>query len=153
LCVAACGYSTSSHTAKDIKSVAVPFFSNLTTEPNLEISVTEMIIDNLVSDNTLKVMNEDNADAILEGDIVTFTNTPFSFNQDLNAEEYRVVLIVKVKLYNRRLNEAIWQDQRITGDGAYFVDASESGLTYEDALEEAIKEITEQILNLTVQDW
>jgi outer membrane lipopolysaccharide assembly protein LptE/RlpB len=153
LCFAACGYSTSGRTAKDIKSIAVPFFNNLTTEPDLEINVTERIINNLVEDNTLKVVEEENADAVLEGDIVEFTNTPFSFNVDLNADEYRVVLVVKVTLHNRTLNEPIWQDQRITGDAAYFLDAAEAGLTYEDALEESIEEITEQILNLTVQDW
>jgi outer membrane lipopolysaccharide assembly protein LptE/RlpB len=126
----------------------------LTTEPDLEISVTERIINNLIDDNTLKVIDEDNADASLEGDIVQFTNTPFSFNQDLNAEEYRVTLVVNVTLYNRKLNEPIWQDQRITGNGAYFLDAvEEEGLTFDNALEEAIEEITEQILNLTVQDW
>lgn len=153
LCVTACWYSTSSRTAKDIKSIAVPFFNNMTTEPDLEINVTERIINYLIDDNTLKVLNEDNADAVLEGDIVEFTNTPFSFNVDLNADEYRVVLVVKVSLHNRKLNEPIWQDQRITGDAAYFLDAAEAGLTYEDALEESIEEITEQILNLTVQDW
>jgi hypothetical protein len=152
-CFAACWYSTSGRTAKDIKSIAVPFFNNLTTEPDLEISVTERIINNLIDDNTLKVVDEDNADSVLEGDIVEFTNTPFSFNLDLNADEYRVVLVVKVSLHNRKLNEPIWQDQRITGDAAYFIDVGEAGLTYEDALEESIQEITEQILNLTVQDW
>jgi TolB-like protein len=153
LCFAACWYSTSSRTAKDIKTIAVPFFNNLTTEPDLEISVTERIINNLIDDNTLKVVDEESADAVLDGDIVGFTNTPFSFNVDLNADEYRVILVVEVTLHNRKLNEPIWQDQRITGEAAYFLDAAEAGLTYEDALEECIEEITEQILNLTVQDW
>jgi hypothetical protein len=153
LCFAGCWYSTSGRTAKDVKTIAVPFFDNQTTEPDLEISVTERIINYLIDDNTLKVVDEGSADAVLEGNIVEFTNTPFSFNTDLNAEEYRVVLVVKVTLHNRKLNEPIWHDQRITGEAAYFIDAEEAGLTYEDALEETIEEITEQILNLTVQDW
>jgi hypothetical protein len=41
----------------------------------------------------------------------------------------------------------------IKGDGSYFVDRDEEGFRYEDALAEAIKEITDRILNLTVQDW
>ncbi|NIM19904.1 MAG: hypothetical protein GTO51_06620 [Candidatus Latescibacteria bacterium] len=148
-----CWYSTTSRTAKGIKSIAVPFFTNKTTEPSLEISVTEKIIQNLVDDNTLKVMDEDDADAILEGDIVEFRNLPFSFNRDLNAEEYHVVVSVQVSLFNRRLNEPIWKDKRIQGDGSYFLEVSEEGLSFEDALKEAIDEITDQILNLTVQDW
>ena len=149
-----CGYyGTSSRTAKGIKSVAVPFFENRTAEPNLEIIVTERVIDNLVADNTLSVEDESGADAVLEGVIVSFKNEPFSFNRELNAEEYHVVVSVEASLFNRTLNEPIWEKQTIRGDGSYFVDSAEEGRRYEDALAEAIKEITDRILNLTVQDW
>lgn len=148
-----CGYSTSSRTAKGIKSIAVPFFENRTAEPNLEISVTERIIDNLLEDNTLRVVDEADADALLEGSIVIFENTPFSFNRDLNAEEYHVIVTVEVTLFSRTLNEPIWEKKTIKGDASYFPDESINGITFDDALEEAVKEITERILNLTVQDW
>ena len=152
--VSGCGfYSTSSRTAKDIKSVCVPFFENRTSEPNLEITVTERIIDNLVADNTLSVKDEVNADAVLEGKIVSFQNVPFSFNRDLNAEEYHVIVTVEATLYSRRLDQPIWEKQIIKGDGSYFLDTDEEGFRYEDAIAVAIKEITDRILNLTVQDW
>jgi outer membrane lipopolysaccharide assembly protein LptE/RlpB len=154
LAASGCGYyGTSSRTAKDIKSIAVPFFENRTAEPNLEIIVTERVIDNLVADNTLSVQDERNADAVLQGTIVSFQNNPFSFNRELNAQEYHVVVSVEATLYNRKLDESIWEKQLIKGDGSYFVDSSEPGFRYEDALVEAIKEITDRILNLTVQDW
>ena len=149
-----CGYyGTSSRTAKDIKSISVPFFENRTSEPNLEIIVTERVIDNLVADNTLSVEDESGADAVLEGAIVSFKNEPFSFNRDLNAEEYHVVVSVEASLRKRESDEPLWEKQIIRGDGSYFVDSTEEGRTYEDALAEAIKEITDRILNLTVQDW
>ncbi len=151
-----CGYyGTSSRTAKDIKSLHVPFFENLTTEPNLEITVTERIINNLIFDNTLDVVSDENsADAVLTGEIVEFINRPFSFNSELNAEEYHVVVKVNISLFNRRTNEPIWSNQVISGDGSYFVDvADEDTQTFDAAVDEAITEITERILNLTVQDW
>ena len=154
LLLGGCGYyGTTSRTAKDIKSIAVPFFENKTPEPNLGIQVTELIIENLIDDNTLSVVSESAADAVLDGTIVSYTNVPFSFNQELNAEEYHVIITVDVTLFNRRLNEPIWKDQKIKGDGSYFLDVSEAGFRFEDAQEEAIKEITDRILNLTVQDW
>lgn len=147
-----CGYSTSSRTAKGIKSVAVPFFENQTSEPALEITVTESVIQNLIEDNTLKVTGEDGADAILRGQIVDFQNRPFSFNADLNAEEYHVSIRVRATLISRQQGDAIWSDQTFSGVGTYFLDVAE-GNTFDDAVEEAIKEITELILNKTVQDW
>jgi len=149
---AACGYSTTSRTAKDIKSIHVPFFDNQTSEPNLEITVTESVIFNLIEDNTLRVADEGDADAVLDGAIIEFQNRPFSFNVELNAEEYRVVVRVRVTLYNRRSNEPIWSDRVIVGDGSYFIDQPDAN-TFNDAVAESIREITERILNLTVQDW
>ena len=154
LCLSGCGYSTTSRTAKDIKSIYVPFFENKTPEPNLEISVTERIIDNLVRDNTLKVVSENAADAVLDGQITGFKNQPFSFNQELQADEYHVVVTVVVSLFNRRTNEPIWEKRSFVGDGSYFVEQVDAdGRTFDDAVEESVREITERILNLTVQDW
>lgn len=153
LAAGGCGYSTTSRTAKDIKSIHVPFFENQTAEPNLELSVTDRIIQNLVNDNTLKVVSEDAADAILDGQITEFRNRPFSFNQDLNAEEYIVVIKVVVTLFNRKTNEPIWQNRAIEGNGSYFVEQVADGRTFDDAVAESLEEITNQILNLTVQDW
>jgi outer membrane lipopolysaccharide assembly protein LptE/RlpB len=153
LTLAGCGYGTNTRTAKDIKTIYVPFFENKTSEPNLEISVTEQIIQNLVNDNTLKVVPENGADAVLDGEIVDFKNQPFSFNQNLNAEEYHVVITVVCTLFNRRTNEPIWKARNFVGDGSYFVEQVENGRTYSDAVNESLKEITDRILNLTVQDW
>ena len=150
-----CGYySTTSRTAKDIKSIHVPFFENQTSEPNLEITVTEQVIDNLIEDNTLNVTDEDYADAVLNGAIIEFVNVPFSFDDELNAQKYNILIKVQATLFNRRRNEPIWENKVFTGDGQYVVDVvDESVQTYDGAVEESIREITERILNLTVQDW
>lgn len=149
-----CGsYSTTSRTAKDIKSVYIPFFENTTAEPNLEITVTESIVANLISDNTIGVADEDQADAVLQGSVISFENRPFSFNQDLNAEEYRVIIRVRVSLLKLGTNDPIWENQTINGDGSYFLEPVDGGNTLDDAINEAISEITDRIINLTVQDW
>ena len=149
-----CGYyGTTSRTAKNIKSVYVPFFTNETTEPGLDISVTENIINDLIDDNTLKVVGEEDADAILEGRVVRFVNRPFSFDIDLNAQEYRVIIHVKVSLLRRGGGEPIWKNKSITGESFYFVEPIEGENTFEDARQQATHIITERILGLTVQDW
>lgn len=153
LFVLGCGYSTKQRTAKGIKTVFVEFFENRTTEPNLEIAVTEKIVDFLIADNTLKVAKQSEADAQLEGAIVTYRNFPFSFDEELNAQEYQVLVEVDASLFDRKLNQPIWQNERIRGIGSYFLDAPGAGFTYEDALREALEQITDRILNLTVQDW
>jgi len=159
LCLAAlvlsgCGYySTTSRTAKDIKSVYVPFFSNETTQPDLDIQVTEAVVDDLVDDNTLKVVSEDQADAILQGRIVAFENRPFSFNVELDAQEYVVRIRVVASLYKRRTNEPLWENLTIEGTSTYFVEPQEGENDFDAAVDQAVFIITERVLNLTVQDW
>jgi len=152
--VVGCGhYGTSSRTAKDIKSIYVPFFTNETTEPGLDISVTEIVINDLIDDNTLKVVDENNADAVLEGSIIRWVNKPFSFDNDLNAQEYRVIIHVRVSLFRRGGREAIWKDRTISGESSYFVEPIPGENTFQDARDAAVHTITERILGMTVQDW
>lgn len=154
LLLAGCGYyKTTSRTARDIKSVYVPFFTNETTQPNLDIQVTELVVDFLVDDNTLKVVDEDQADAILQGRIVDFQNRPFAFDTQLNAQSYRVSIRVIASLYKRRTNEAIWENRDFSGVSTYFVEPLEGENNFDDAVNQAVFTITERILNLTTQDW
>lgn len=148
----ACGYGTNTRTAKDIKSIYVPFFTNKTAEPNLEITFTDGIIQSLVNDNTLKVVPETGADATLDGEIVSFKDLPFSFNNELDADEYHLTITVSCTLFNRRTNEPIWQHQQFVGTGSYFLEGT-VGRTRADAMDQAIEQIRDRILNLTVQDW
>jgi hypothetical protein len=64
-----------------------------------------------------------------------------------------VVVTVVATLFNRRTNEPIWEKRNFVGDGSYFVEEVENGRTFDDAVEESVREITERILNITVQDW
>ncbi len=151
---AGCGaYSTRSRTARDIRTVAVPFFENATDEPDLEIAVTEGIVRSLIDDNTLKVVDEDRADAVLEGRIVRFENRAYSFDPDLNAQEYRVFIEISATLYNRRTSKPIFEKKRFSGSATYFVEPIEGQNTFEDAKKQVIDLITDRILSLTVQDW
>ena len=75
-----CGYSFKGRSAGDIKRIAVPYLSNATAQPEIEIEITRSIIDGLVKDNTLKVVTGSEADAVLEGtaayNSITFVRTP-----------------------------------------------------------------------------
>jgi hypothetical protein len=111
LALAGCGYGTNTRTAKDIKTIYVPFFENKTAEPNLEISVTERSSRTWSTTTRSRWCRRAGADAVLDGQIDDFKNQPFSFNQNLNAEEYHVVFTVVCTLFNRRTNEPIWKDR------------------------------------------
>lgn len=151
--IAACGYySTSGRTAGDIKRIAVPYLANKTPEPEIEIEITQNIIDGLVKDNTLKVVPETEADAVLEGTIVKYQNIPFTFNQELQADQYRLVIELVASLFNPKDNTYIWKEKRIEAHSDYYLETT-TERTYDKALMEVYKDIVDGILNATVQEW
>jgi hypothetical protein len=150
---AACGmYSASGRTAGNIKKIAVPYLGNQTAEPELEIEITQNVISGLIKDNTLKVVPEDEADAILEGTIVQYANTPFTFNTELQADQYRLGIGLVISLFNPKENTYIWKDKKIEAHSDYYLETT-TERTYDKALEEVYKEIVDGILNSTVQEW
>jgi Lipopolysaccharide-assembly len=149
----ACGpYRTSGRTAGDIQKIAVPYIKNQTAEPEIEIEITQNVINGLVKDNTLKVVPEEDADAVLEGTVVAYTNIPFTFNTELQADQYRLVIELIVSLFNPKDNMYIWKDKKIQAHSDYYLETT-TERTYDKALEEVYKEIVDGILNNTVQEW
>ncbi|HER43459.1 MAG TPA: hypothetical protein ENO08_03270 [Candidatus Eisenbacteria bacterium] len=148
-----CGhYSTSGRTAGDIKRIAVPYLENETAEPEIEIEITQRIIEGLVKDNTLKVTGEEDADAVLEGSIVEYGNVPFTFSNELQADQYRLLVGLRVSLLDKKQNTYIWQDKIIKKHANYYLETT-TEQTYEKALEDIYRDIVEEILGATVQEW
>lgn len=153
LLYAACGYySTSGRTAGDIKRIAIPYLENETAEPEIEIEITQRIIDGLVKDNTLKVTSEEDADAVLEGSIIEYSNVPFTFSNELQADQYRLLVGLRVSLLDKKENTYIWQGKNIKKHANYYLETT-TEQTYEKALEDIYRDIVEEILGSTVQEW
>jgi hypothetical protein len=149
----ACGvYSTKGRTTGDIKRIAVPNLSNETAQPDIEIEITGNLREGLIKDNTLKVVPEGEADAVLEGTVVDYRNVPFTFNADLQAEQYRLVIGLLVSLFNPKDNSYVWKDRRIDAHSDYYLETA-TERNYDKALEEVYKDLVEGILNATTQEW
>ncbi len=150
---AGCGpYSTKGRTAGDIKKIAVPNFSNETSQPDIEIDITNNLRSGIIADNTLKVVPDDEADAVLEGTIAKYDAVPFTFDPNLQAEQYRLLITIRVSLFNPKDNTYIWKDKEIGAHSDYFLDPT-TDRTYDRALEEVYKDLVEGILNATTQEW
>lgn len=152
-----CGYySTTSRVPGNIKKIYIPYLDNETPEPSVEIEITERIIDGIIKDNTLKVVAEDEADAILEGSVVKYANEPYTFSergsQSIQAEQYRLTIGLRVSLYDSSSNEYIWENKTLEGKGDYYLESSQEQ-NYEDARDNVYTDLVDGILSSTLQDW
>jgi len=148
-------YGTTSRTAGDIARISVPYFSNRTSEPDVEIEITDKIILGIAKDNTLKVVDETESDATLEGSVMKFRNTPFTFEHgetQIQAEQYRLMIEIKVSLFSPSQNVYIYENKLIRAHGDYYLETAVDQ-NYENALMEVYQDLVDGILAATVQDW
>lgn len=147
-----CGYSFKPGQVREgLDTVAVAFFENRSTEPNVEVALTEVILQGLIADRTLRIAEEGVADAVLYGVIRRYTFKEAFFGEDRQAEEYRVDIEVEVQMVDRRSGETIVGPQRVKGTGSYYLEEGPEG--EEAARDQAAVMIVQAIINLVVEEW
>jgi hypothetical protein len=88
---------------RQIHSIAVPTFHNNTLVPRIEALVTTTVIKQFQQDGTFRIANEDNADAILKGEIIILGRSPARSLRGnvLATTEFNLSLRVRYTLFGR----------------------------------------------------
>lgn len=152
--LAGCGvYSTTSGRIDDsIRRVAVPYLENQTAEPNIEVELTENIIEALQDDNTLRVVAASDAATELSGKVVRYTLREAFTTSDLQVDEYQVQIMVELTMRVLESGEALFEKKRITGTGNFAVDEA-GGSAEAEARAYAAAEIVREVVAAVVEDW
>lgn len=150
--LAGCGYSLRGSLPGHIRTVAVPIFTNKTQEPAVENVLTRAVVDAFVTSGRLKVVRPEEADSILEGEIVGYRLESLSFDPRANVREYRLTVTLNLQFRDVRRNVMLWRqegvqekaDFRVTGQAVATITSEES------ALRLAAVDIGRAIVNLAV---
>jgi outer membrane lipopolysaccharide assembly protein LptE/RlpB len=147
--LASCGpYSFSGASTGGIRTVYIPVFDNETIEYGLGEELTNKITAAIVADNTLKVVNKDEADAYISGKVISFKKSSETYNKEDQVQEYRVDVTVNVSFVKPN-GEAVWEDPRISSFGVYQADTE----TEDEGKTQALEKLAEIIVNRTVRNW
>ena len=151
--LAGCGvYSASSgRVDESIRRVSVQYLENMTPEPNLGVDLADEITEAIQLDNTLKIVDEGEANTIVSGKVMRYTLREVAARQDLTVTEYQVQIAVILTGTVRATGEKLFTRKRFTGTGNYVLNDTET--SEETARKEAATEIVRDILALVVEDW
>lgn len=154
LAAAGCGvYSASSgRVDENIRRVYVEYFENLTAQPNIGVDLTDAVINSIQVDNTLKVVDEEDADSIISGRVTNYQLQEAFARQDLTVTEYKVLISVVLTFTLKDTGKTLFENKRFTGTGNYVLDDPQ-GSSEETARAEAAEEIVRDILAQVVEDW
>ena len=160
LFISGCGYTRKTVLPQEIKSIYVrtvlnkiPIEEVSVYNPGLEMGITKAIIRRLNKDGNLKVKaSEDQADAILETELVRFEQEGLRFNNLERVEEYRLYIVVSLRLINAKTKEVIWEEPNFSGDSEYFVSDVRS-VGREDGTQRALDRLAKNVVDRIVEDW
>ncbi len=148
---AGCGvYSAASgRVDENIKQVFVEYLENMTAEPNLGVDMSDYIVRAIQIDNTLKIVDEGDADSIISGKVMRYHLQEVFAKENLTVNEFQVQIAVLLNFTVRSTGETIFKNKRFTGTGNYVTGESDE----ENARNEAVGEIVRDILAQVVEGW
>jgi ribosomal protein S25 len=140
-----CGYKlrgTGSNLPAGIKRVDIPMFKNLTTRFDLDVKLTQSVIDELVARGKIQVVSDStNADADLLGEVVGFHVNPIAFSSQNTADRYNITIVAKIVLRNLSSQKVIFSNPNFVYTEEYEVPA---GTSYETWETEAIDKVADK---------
>ena len=166
LALAGCGYTTRSLIAGKYKTIHIAPFVNkveLTQEsdsnnkykvyrPMLETEVTRAVINKFLYDGNVKPVAEDIADLALKGELVEFRRDALRYTTSDDVEEYRINIVVNMSLGDKKNGKLVWEEKNFTGNATYFVTGPQAK-SEEQAVQDAIKDLSRRIVERVVEQW
>ncbi len=124
-----CGYGfsgTVSYLPEEIKTVAVPFMTNRTGEPNLDVALTQAIIKEFNRSKLLKLTKAGRADVIFKGTIINLSEGAVAYEDIRTALQRRVTIKVSAELVGSADNTVYWKNKAVSEGQDYDVAADPS---------------------------
>lgn len=113
LLMAGCAYSLRGNLPPHIRTIAIPVFTNKTQEPAIENFLTQAVVDAFVTSGRLTVARAEEADSILEGEIVGYHLESLSFDPRANIREYRLLVTLNLQYRDVKKNTMLWRQEGI----------------------------------------
>ena len=165
LVVPGCGYATKPSLPANIKSVYVAPVKNtidLTTEisdqnrfrvyrPGLEVELTDAIINQYILDGNLKIGKPDEAEAVLETKLISFTRDPLRYSSGNSVQEYRLSVTIEGTLIERRTRKVLWRAS-IAGDSSYLLEGSRAE-SEDQAIGRVVLDTARRVVEQTMELW
>jgi hypothetical protein len=110
---------------RNVHSIAVPTFGNKTFVPRIAVLVTDSVIKQFQQDGTYRIAGDDQADAILQGEITRITRYPARSLRGnvLATTEFNLAMRVRYSLVARGSNKALTSPVEVIGTTSFFVGA------------------------------
>ncbi len=113
-----CGYQLAGRGTflpKHIKKIGIPMFDNRTARADLERNLTESIQEEFITRGNFEIVSsEEGVDAVLKGEILSYSLIPRSADEEGRATSYSVIIRAKVYFKDLVRDQVIWENPNYT---------------------------------------
>lgn len=160
-----CGYNTHSLLPDREASIHVDNFVNkikVTSEitdrnvyyayrPGMESEITRAVINQFIFDGNYEIKDAKNACFLLKGELVDFKREPLRYDANENVIEYRLSIIVNLRLYKRD-GDLVWRADRFAGESTYRT-TGQYAKSETTAAQAGITDLAVRIVERAVENW
>jgi len=120
--------------------------------PLMEVKITNEVTNRFIFDGNLKIDKEENADLVLKGKLLNYRRDVLRYDDNDDAEEYRISITVSLVLWDSATEEEVWVESGFIGDATYFL-IGPNATSESSAIDEAVKDLSKRIVDRTIEDW
>lgn len=135
-----------------LKTIAIPIVEDQSGygEPTLRDLFTQQLVERFTNDNTLQLTERNTADSMLEGIVTDVKDVPLVVQAGEQVDQRQITVTVRMTFQDLKLRKKVWE-KSFSNWGNY---PSGGGLTQRnEGVKEAIRKLSEDILNDTVAGW
>ena len=158
--VQGCAYSTHNALPPHMKTIAVPMFNNRTFIDDytrkLEVEVTDAVRAAFIQTGELKLAGREDADLILEGDVMKLDRSILRTDRFGDPAEVRVSIRARISVYDVKEAKHLFEHALITNSeknnesGVYNLRRGEDE---QSARKQAVEDLGRQIARRIVERW
>ncbi len=159
MALSGCGYTRKTVLPQNIKTIYVETVKNkldaeklYAYQQGLEMDITNAVIQRLQLDGTLKVVEQKKADAILKTDLMSLEQEGLRFNSLEGVSQYRLFIVVSLKLVNAKTGDLIWAEPNFSGENEYYV-TTVTSIGQQKAAVDAVRRLAYNIADRITEDW
>lgn len=133
--LAGCGYGLIGRTSnlpEDIENIFVEPLQNRTTRQQVELYMTEAIVNELVTRRRFTILSSaTSADAVLRGALTAYTVRPVEFGEDGRATSYNVSIRADMEFKRRGSDEVIWAQSQYVFRSDFELEIDDQGTVFD----------------------
>jgi hypothetical protein len=148
LILGCCGYSVHALLPPHLKTIFVQPVENQTVKPNLEVRLTDLLIQGFAHDGSLRIADLKQANVVLQCKLDGYEKLPQTYGANQEITTWRVTLQAQVDAQDQVKSQPLW-----SGSVPVTVNYDAATETEDQGIERGLNKLSAEIVRRTLIAW